>query len=733
MLPSINRVLFQRMIRSSKDSRSFSGQRIASRLGSVFVALGLLAAVAHTQADGISQQTLHAAHEALFTSFIPLSQMPPGSDQARMFQSAEDAMWSAAGQSPAFQSLLRPFADLRSLGRVCGIPDFLKTVGSHEFAQLDTPQREHVLALLETCSNNESRRLFMNVRNLYLSRTYGALQEPLSGIALHLYADAKFIESHRPMLLPSRLHYDRSKKEIAFKDGEIDYLIVGSGPAGSVLAHELRRGGKRVLLVERGSFTVPGAMETRMIDSLVDSRTSTDGGIYIHNGMAVGGGSEVNVDLCFAPTRPSVQAKIDGWRREGRIGKEDFTYSQLASAYEWVKSAIGTRVLSEEEINSNNRVLWQGAKLARLHPKLYDLNTYPPGGSPYPVTDKRSSESQLLIEALNDKQNALSLLPDADVRRILFDGPAGARKAVGVEVQMRASVAGPGIVADPNGLALEPGENVTIRARTVILSAGALGSPTILLRSGIANDQIGRGVVLHVSMPVMGRFDHPIDALKGTQASVYVDDGLVSDGYALESMSAQPVYAALMSPGSATHSLDMVKNYRTLAGFGVMLIDTPSPNNRLTLDQGGEPQIDYELSESDKARFRHGVAQAVRIMFLAGAKEVYLPTTEDVLGMGDEAASRGEVLTSIHQADAVERNLQFLPNRTILTSAHMQATDKMGAAPADSVVSREFRVWGTQGLYVVDGSIFPTSIGANPMQSIYTFAKVFADRMAAAH
>jgi choline dehydrogenase-like flavoprotein len=131
------------------------------------------------------------------------------------------------------------------------------------------------------------------------------------------------------------------------------------------------------------------------------------------------------------------------------------------------------------------------------------------------------------------------------------------------------------------------------------------------------------------------------------------------------------------------------------------------------------------LSETDKIRFRRGVAEAVRIMFLAGAKQVYLPTTEDILGDGASPV----VLTNQKQADAVEKNLRFLSNQTIVTSAHMQATDKMGASEANSVVSRDFRVWGTSNLYVVDGSVFPTSIGANPMQSIYTFAKIFADRV----
>jgi hypothetical protein len=300
-------------------------------------------------------------------------------------------------------------------------------------------------------------------------------------------------------------------------------------------------------------------------------------------------------------------------------------------------------------------------------------------------------------------------------------------------VRIRAPFEQDGVIADPNGFGLAPGESVMIRARVVILSAGALGSPTILLRSGVANDQIGRGVILHPSMPVIGNFSHTIDALDGTQASVYVDDRLIDRGYAFESMTAPPAYAALMSPGPAMHALEMVRSYRNLAGFGVMLIDTVSPGNRLVLDEDGEPVINYQLSEADKRRFREGVAEAVRMMFLAGATEVYLPTTENILDSPQAAQLQPIILTNIHEADKIKKNLQFIPNRSIVTSAHMQATDKMGTNPADSVVGQDFRVWGTQGLYVLDGSVFPTSVGANPMQSIYTFAKIFADRMVEEH
>lgn len=207
----------------------------------------------------------------------------------------------------------------------------------------------------------------------------------------------------------------------------------------------------------------------------------------------------------------------------------------------------------------------------------------------------------------------------------------------------------------------------------------------------------------------------------------------MTPGFIYETMGGLPAYGALMIPGSGKQIYDELMHFNDYAGFGCMLVDTPSEDNRVMLDDSGDTVLQYALSDADKERFRVGVAIGIRMMFLAGAKKVIIPTNENVLELPDFDPMVGTYLTDIAQVDKVERNIDFVPNRTVLTSAHLQATNKMGPK-GKGVVSLNHRLWAANGeevpnVYVMDSSIFPTSVGANPMQSLYSIAKIFTQRL----
>jgi hypothetical protein len=556
---------------------------------------------------------------------------------------------------------------------------------------------------------------------------------------------AIYSKRHYPALPPSKLSYDAASKTIRHKDGPIEYIVVGSGPGGATVAHELTKAGKRVVLIESGPFVVWGSMNTMSYGALMfqqDNATTSDNGIILRSGQAMGGGTTVNIDLAFSPLESTIQARVDEWRKQGLIDSDFYTPERLSAAYAWVRQAIGTRQLSQSELNQDNLALWDGALNFGVTPSLYHLNRFPTDLSASPVTTKRDAARELLLPAIQNTSNPLSVIPDASVQEVQFSAPSpdGNIRATGVSVLMNTPWTDYGnTVVDPANLQIPPGTLVSIEAENLILSAGTIGTTRILLQTAkqtpaVANRLIGKGLIMHPSFPLIGLFDRRINLLEGLDSATFLDSFGVAPGFIFETMSGLPAYGAILIPGTGEQIYNILSQFNNAAGFGVMLVDTPHESNCVRLENGNVV-VDYALSAGDKQRFQTGVAIAIRMMFLAGAKTVVIPTNENVLGSEDFDPMVGVYLTDISQADLVEKNLHFLPNRTILTSAHLQATNKIGPSPDIAVVSTNQRVWNvkTRGeipnLYVADSSIFPTSVGANPMQSIYTFSKIFSERL----
>ena len=717
----------------------------------------LPSAYAQTPTAEISAEDVEKTHEALFELWFPLTSfgLPAEVEKsiAEIAAEVSKGMFAAFAQSPLkdvlggmTQPAALPFYEQLAASSDPAVKAFITAPGG--FGGMDAELRSPLFSFLfEGSAGPLSTQMASVLREAYLSSIWDLpIAEPLAAfLAPPVFASHPdlYAQLNAPSIAPSQLVYDAGQKTITHRDGPIEYLVIGSGPGGATVASQLQAAGKRVVLIEKGPFVVWGSMTTRSYPRLMyngDQAATSDNGIIIRSGETLGGGSTVNIDLAFSPLESTVQARINAWIEDGLMDRA-YSTEQLAFAYDWVRKAIGTRTLHESELNNDNRALWDGASAYGVDPSLYHLNRFPVGDSPSPVDDKLDAARQLIYPAIADTKNPLGLITDAIVDEILFDDSG--MRATGVQLHMTAPWTEYGnTVVDASNLGIDPDVSVSIAADNIILSAGTIGTTRILLNTAksnpaVDNPLIGRGLILHPSFPLIGRFDHTINLLEGLDSATFCASFGVTPGFIYETMAGLPAYGAVLIPGSGKQIYDELVHFNDSVGFGAMLVDTPSEDNRVLLDDNGDTVLQYALSDADKERFAISVAIGIRMMFLAGAKKVIIPTNENVLDQPDFDPMVGVYLTDIRQAETVQKNIKFVPNRTILTSAHLQATNKMG--PKDKgVVSLNHRLWATNGdevpnVYVMDSSIFPTSVGANPMQSLYTIAKIFTERMLNGH
>ncbi|AWV88921.1 GMC family oxidoreductase N-terminal domain-containing protein [Bradymonas sediminis] len=484
---------------------------------------------------------------------------------------------------------------------------------------------------------------------------------------------------------------------------EADLCIIGSGAGGAAAAMVAAEAGLSVVVLESGAFIPPAQMNQREEDMFPEllyangSQTNKNRSCTIVQGRALGGSTVHNINLC----KRIPDAILKQWHRDHQL--EHLSLQTWDGLYTEVEALIGVSEIPETRRNPHNQLLQDGVE---------NLG-WRGGGLRHNRTGCIGSGFCEVGCAYDAKNNATKVF----IPRAVDAGAQFLTHCRAVTVRHRN-----GQVLGVDALALDPttreviGE-VRIDAERVCVSASATGTPALLLRSRLPGpqDAIGNALRVHPALVAAGRFDARVQAWKGIPQSYECTEFLNFEA-AHKSPDApgnrtwiipafaHPVATAKMLPGWGEAHRELMASYDHFAVFSAMIHDLSAgkvrPSGKLGVD------IKWWPDEADQRELLFGLARTVELLFASGAAEVIVPMRPPrILKPGD----------SLDWIEALEME----PGLIDMTAVHPMGSVPMDDDPARAAVDSRGKFHAATGLWVADGSLFPTSIGVPPQVSIY--------------
>ncbi len=491
------------------------------------------------------------------------------------------------------------------------------------------------------------------------------------------------------------------------RDLETDVVVIGSGAGGGVTADALSAAGLDVILVEEGPLLSSSDFRMRereaypLLYQESSARQTADKSITILQGRCVGGGTTVNWTSSFRTPARTLAYWKDALGLKGS-GAQDLD--------PWFARMEERLAIAPWQVapNENNEVLRRGcAKLGYSHGAIArnvkGCVNIGYCGMGCPTNAKQSMLVTTIPAAL---ARGARLVQRARVRRLEIDGD---------NVTMCEAY---GVAA--NGAAPSP-QAIRIRARHYVIAAGGIGSPAILIRSAAPDpaNLLGRRTFLHPTLVSAALMPQPVNGFAGAPQSVYSDQFLDNApldgpaGFNLESGPAHPVLVGITLPGFGEEHARWMQKFPNVQVVIALLRDgfhRDSRGGRVALASDGTPVLDYAMSDYLWQGARRAYLALAEIQFAAGAQSV-MPVHENATPYASLREAREAI-------DALP--MRALAARVV--SAHVMGGCPMGPEARHAVVDEEGRHHHLRNVSVHDGSVFPTSLAANPQLSIYAIA-----------
>ncbi|MBT1596069.1 GMC family oxidoreductase [Curtobacterium flaccumfaciens] len=501
-------------------------------------------------------------------------------------------------------------------------------------------------------------------------------------------------------------------------DDVVDVVVVGTGAGGAPLLASLARRGLTVVALEAGRNTEPGDHVPDEVAApgdinWMDERLSGGGAPTAfgpnNSGTGVGGST-----LHWGAFTPRPSAHDLRLRTESGEGQDwPISHAELTGWIEQVEHDVG--------VAGPEHYPWDPSRRYRMRPPARNASsdmmmrgTAAAGitATDAPVgltTEDRHQEHHGLRQACvscgschQGCRNGAKVSMDTTYL------PAAV--AFGAEIRPESFVHG--IELDSSGrveavVYTAGGREHRQRCRSLVLAAGGVETPRLLLHTGVANGsgQVGRNFTAHGATQVWARFDESMRSYRGYPSSIITEDFVrpadadFAGGYLIQSLGAQPqTFATSLVRGGGLRGAELVRalhDYPFSAGVGINAECLPYDDNRLELSD--------ELDE-------HGVPRA-RVSFTPGSNE--------------EAIRSHAVRTMTTIVEAAGGQDVRVLERT----AHTIGTARMGTDRETSVVDQDGRSWDVPNLWIADNSVFPSAVIANPALTIMALSLRTADRM----
>lgn len=485
-------------------------------------------------------------------------------------------------------------------------------------------------------------------------------------------------------------------------EDEADFVIVGTGAGGATAARVLTEAGCSVALVEEGAYLRAEERPRALLSAL--GATIRGGGTFattggtpmpLLQGRIVGGSTAVNSGIIWRMPEDVVR----DWTDNYGLGELVDPAAQ-ERIFDRIEEELEVTETQGEIAGGNNRLMDEASKKLGLPGKPITRNAARCKGS-----------AQCLQGCPGEARQSM------DVSYIPRAIAAGARlhtrlRAQKIVVERGRAVGVVGEAYDGEGRRAR-GRFLVRARRAVIVAAGAVQTPVVLLRTGLRG-LVGQRFQAHPGAAVVGRFPEPVTMAFGATQGYEVP--MRARRFKLESLGLPPEMLAARLPGVGAEWQERLAELDHYAQWCAQV--RMRAHGRVTVGWGGEASVRYEPRPEDLDAVREALVLICRMMFAVGATEVYP-------GLGRVP----EVLTNESQVALIEA-APLTRGDFHLVASHLFGSACAGADPSRSVVGPDLQSHEVRGLYVMDASVFPTNLGVNPQHSIMAVVWRAAEKLA---